>query len=89
MVTTVSRKLIGQLVEIIVEGEAKKVTKYLSPKLVVKATRHGKVDRRSTQVHVLLTLGRPNFTERQFIKKCEKAGERFPVRKHQIKWPKK
>lgn len=88
-VTKVSRKLVAQLVEMIIEGGAKKVTKYLSPKLTVKATFQGKFSKRDRQQTVLLTIGTPNFAERKFIKMCKAAGERFPVKKTQIKWPRR
>ena len=34
-----------------------------------------------------LTCGKPNFAERAFVKKAVKAGEPFPVRKVQLKFP--
>ena len=77
----------GQLAEIIVNGGAKRATKYLSPSLVVKATRIGKIDRRDAQAHFIMTVGRPNFAETQFINVCQTAGEPFPVKKIQVKWP--
>lgn len=89
MVKTVSRKLVAQLAEMIIEGGAKQVTKYLSPKLTVKATRQGKVRTGDSNITLLLTIGRPNYAERKFIKACMKAGEPFPVKRTQIKWPKK
>ena len=81
-----SRKLFGQLAEIILEGKAKKATKFLSPNLVLKATYHGKRYARSRSETVLFTSGKPNYAERDFIRKCKQAGEPFPVRKVQIKW---
>lgn len=62
--------------------------KYLSEKLVVRATRprtNGKVSARGTNIHASLVIGRPNFKQREFIKRCKKAGEPFPVKKVQIK----
>jgi len=39
---------------------------------------------------MVLTIGRPNYAEREFIKLCKKAGEPFPVKKMQLKfYPKK
>jgi hypothetical protein len=84
----VSRKLFGQLAEMILEGGAKKVTKYISPKLTVKATFQGKRDKRDRQVTLLFTVGRPNYCEREFIKRCQRINEPFPVKKVQIQWPK-
>lgn len=69
---------------------AYRATKYLSPKLTVKATRRfarRRIDRRNPNVDIVLCIGRPNYAERQFIELCRKAGEAFPVRKVQLKLP--
>lgn len=60
--------------------------KYLSDKLVVRATRprfEGKVSKGN--LHVSLVIGKPNFAQREFIKMCKKAKEPFPVKKIQVK----
>jgi hypothetical protein len=88
MTHTINRSLCGKLVNMIIELGAKRVTKYISPKLTVKATHQGKHDRRDKSNTVLVTIGRPNYSEREFIKTAQKAGEPFPVKKVQIKWPK-
>lgn len=85
-VTTVSRKLFGQLAEAILEVGAKKATKYLAPNLTVKATFQGKRRKNDRQATILFTVGSPNFTERKFIQKCQQAGEPFPVKKIQLKF---
>lgn len=69
--------------------ELKRATKYLSDKLIVRATRVRKFDRRDGQVEMVLTIGKPNAMERDFIKDCKIAGEPFPVKKIQLKWDKK
>lgn len=86
----IPRNVFGQLAEIILEGGARKATKYISEREVVKATRKmfGKrIDRRDSRTEILFTVGRPNYEEREFIKTCKQAGEPFPVQKIQIKWP--
>lgn len=88
-VLSIPRQVYGQLAEILVNGKARRATKFLSEKLVVKATRklfQGKVDRRSSSVDIVLTVGPPNYAEREFIKRCKTVGEPFPVKKIQIKW---
>lgn len=56
--------------------------KYVSPKWVVRATRsHRHFDRRDASVVMSLSIGRPNYLERAFIKDLVKAGEPFPVKK--------
>ena len=66
----------------------RRATYYISPTLVVKATRHNKIDKRSRHESFVVSFGRPNFLERRFIKQCVKAGQSFPVRKIQLRgWP--
>lgn len=60
-----------------------RATKYYSPAFVVRATR--RVQSRS-KIEVVLTMGRPNYRDRDFIKRCKKAGEPFPIKKIQYKF---
>ena len=79
-----------QLVDALLTTGAYKATKYLTAKEVAKATRtryKGKFHD-SGRLEILFTMGRPNYEEREFIKKCKKAGEPFPVKKIQLKLPK-
>lgn len=68
-----------------------KATKYISPDYVVKATRKRFGAKRNPDnlnegiCEICLTLGRPNYAEREFIKLCKKAKEKFPVKKIQVK----
>ena len=68
---------------------AKKATKYFSANEVIKATYHGKRYARARAHHVVVTVGKPNYAERAFIKKAIRAGEPFPIRKIQIHIPAK
>ena len=66
-----------------------RATKYVSSKLIIRVVRRtfkGKIKRGN--VEMLLTIGKPNYQERQFIKDCKKAGVIFPVKKIQFKYPK-
>ena len=88
----IPREIFSDLAEVLLTVEAWKVTKYFTDKDVATATRRcyqRKIDRRDTRVEILFKVGRPNFEEREFIKKCKKAGEPFPVKKIQIKYPPK
>jgi hypothetical protein len=76
----------GHLADVILKDGAKKATKYLSEKLVVKATRQGKTDKRRGSTTIIFTAGAPNYAERRFIKLAKKAGEPFPIKKIQVKW---
>ena len=83
------QNVLNKLVEAILDDGAKKATKFFNEKYVIKATRQGEIDKRSSRITILLTLGKPNFEEREFIKKCKKAGEPFPVKKIQLKFKEK
>jgi len=67
--------------------ETRQAASYISPKLVVRASRRGVGrPRRGDNTEVVLTIGRPNFVQRSFIKSCQKSGEVFPVKKMQLKF---
>ncbi len=88
----VPKNVYGELGILIVEEGVRKATKYLTGKEVVKATRrlhNKKIDKRDKRIEIIFTIGVPNHEEREFIKKAKKAGEPFPIKKIQIKWPKK
>lgn len=77
-------KIIGKIVETLLDTESKKATFYFSSTFVIKATRKH-LDKRDSITEILLTIGKPNYAERDFIKKCKKAGEPFPVKMIQLK----
>lgn len=80
----------NEVIEAIIGGEGVvKATKYLNPKLVVRATRtlYGKrLPAKNQNIEITLTIGRPNYVEREFVKACLKAGEPFPVKRTIIKF---
>lgn len=84
---------ITSVVEAVLRTDAIRATKYLAPNQVVRATKRTFKFTKGPRenVEVLLTLGRPNYVEREFVKDCKKAGEPFPVKKVQLKFktPKK
>lgn len=82
------RSVFPVLAGILLDGGAKKATKYIGERLVVKATVRSR-ERRGLHTQLLFTVGRPNYAERRFIKACRQSGERFPVKKIQVVWPKK
>jgi hypothetical protein len=64
-----------EVVQEVVIGGAYKVTKYLSDKLTVKATRKmfkGKFLKKS--IDIILTIGPPNYEERETIKRAKSDG---------------
>lgn len=80
---------IQEVVTTLIYNKAVKATKFINEKLIVRAVR--KTFDKKIQpgnIEVILTIGKPNYVERDFIEKCKKAGEPFPVKKIQIKLPK-
>jgi len=83
-------KFITEVIEAVLAGDAHRAKKYVSDKLIVRATRKlygGKPDK--AKVEIMLTIGKPNFKEREFIKMFKKVGEPFPVKKIQLTRPPK
>ena len=79
----------GLVLNAVLKDGVWKATKYVSPTLVIKATRRryqGKLSRCCDGTEtVLVTVGKPNYLEREFIKVYRKAGEPFPVKRIQLK----
>lgn len=78
----------AEVVQTVLDG-AKRAVKYVSSKEVVRAVRRssrsGDKPRKNEKIQILLTIGRPNYLEREFIMLCKKAGEPFPVKNIQVK----
>lgn len=73
----------------------RKATKYIDPKIVVKATRqrgnkpYARADSKRRETF-LVTIGRPNYEEREFIKDCAAADVMIPLGRVQLKaYPKR
>lgn len=79
---------VNEVVAHVLNG-AKRATKYVSPTFTIKATRPHKPDKRAGgSTTISLTVGRPNYAEREFIKQAKKAGEPFPIKRVLLKaWP--
>lgn len=84
--------VLEKLVEALVDNKAARATFYASDKLVINLTRrlfHKKLPNINSNLEAMLVIGRPNYEQREFIKQCKKAGEPFPVKKIQLKFPPK
>lgn len=80
---------IGKVIVSLLATDAVLATKYLSKYQTIRAKRvcyNRRVAKGNKRIHVVVSLGRPNYTEREFIKKCQKAREPFPVKKIQLKY---
>lgn len=83
--TKIERAL-AKVVTAVWANSVRSAVKYLAEDLVVKATAKGKPDGRYRSRSFVVTIGKPNYRERQFVKACRKAGEPFPVRKLQLRF---
>lgn len=80
------RRAVLLAVENVAHEGAKTARVFLSPTYVVKATYFGKRHANGRQKQLMITLGKPNYLERAFIKDAKKAGCKFPIRKPLLKW---
>lgn len=73
----------------------RQVTAYIDEKTVFRLTRRtyrNKAGKRTSNKYItegVISLTRPNYLERKFIKQLKAAGEPFPVKKVQLKFVKK
>lgn len=82
---------IAKAFDSLLKAKAHQAIAYQHPRLIVKVTRRGKPDKGSnhaSHAEFVLTIGRPAFRERVFIKHCIKAGESFPVKRVQLRFVK-
>lgn len=73
----------SELVERILIDGAYKAVKFIDDKLTVKATRkryNGKVVKNEKQIQILLTIGKPNYEEREALKKAKKENIVLTIR---------
>lgn len=85
----VTRKALAQVTEAVLEAHAHSATKYLSSRVVVRATRQlysGRVEKGERRVTLIVSFGVPNYLERKVIANCRKAGLPLP-KAVQIKFP--
>lgn len=79
----------AEVIGVLLSTGSKQAIKYLSPNLVVKATRksyEGRPQRKDARNETLLvTFGKPNYREREFIKMAKKTGEPFPIKRCQLR----
>lgn len=63
----------------------RKATKFIGPNMVIKLTRQRAPRKRQRGETFVLTIGKPNYEERKFLKDCKKVGEPVPVKKVQLR----
>lgn len=81
---------VGETIKTLIATRAIKATKYVTTKLIVRAVRtaYGKKIK-TGNIEITLTIGKPNYIEREFIKSCQKSSEPFPIKKIQLKFQSK
>lgn len=81
-------KVFSDMAEDILVGGAYKVTKFLNDKLTVKATRKRYKGKflRGHAIEIMFTVGKPNYEERETIKRAKKGG--YPLVDYIAKYPK-
>lgn len=96
------KHLIGECVSHLAIPKVYRATLFISEKFIIRASypREAKRDKKGRKtggktvgskkgkLTALITIGTPNSRERDFIKMCKKAGEKFPIKKVQLKFVK-
>jgi len=80
-------RIVGKVVTTLILTGARTATAYVSPTHTVRACQRrirGRVPRHPRRFDVNLTIGTPNYRSRQFIKKAQRAGEPFPIKRVQL-----
>jgi hypothetical protein len=73
-------KVFSELAEIILIGGAYKATRYLNPKLTIKATRKRYKGKflKNAAIDIVFTVGKPNYEEREVLKRAGLSKTEFP-----------
>lgn len=87
---SLERGILRVVSAVVFDPRVKSATAYESPDQTIVATRRGKPDRRERHFELVLTIGRPNYRGRAFVKALLAAGAPFPVREARLCfWPNK
>lgn len=81
-----SIKSVARVVDACLALKTRSAAAFVAPDHVVRATYRHKPRKDSRLIELVVKIGKPNYTEREFIKDCQAAGEKFPVRKLQLRW---
>lgn len=65
-------------------SEVRSATVYVSPTFRVTATRPHRGTKRDRSTTLVVTIGKPNYRQRLFVRLCQKAKVAFPIRKPQL-----
>jgi len=80
-------KIVTDVIGALLDTKAIKATVFISAKQIVRAKRttyKGKIEKGN--IEITLTIGKPNFSERELIAKFKKAREKLPIDKMMLKF---
>lgn len=86
---TIKSSVILSVIENLLRTDAWRTTKFVSDKVIVRATRktfNGKLSKQGN-LELIVSIGKPNYKEREYIKLLKKAKEPFPVKKMLTQFP--
>lgn len=88
---TVPVAAIGITIQNLLRNKAWKATKFISDYLMVRATRQLFRKKLSNigNLEIILTVGKPNYEEREYVALCKKAGEKLLLKRVWLKYPPK
>lgn len=80
-------RVVGRVYAALAHSPAKSATTIVDRDRVITVTRIGtkRTHGRSRSTSVVVTVGKPNYRWRAFLKQCVAAGEPFPVKKVQLR----
>jgi hypothetical protein len=76
----------------LLRAKARSATVYLSDKQTVRVSRrmYGRAGKRrffTKAIDLVVTVGKPNYEARGFVRRAKRAGEPFPVARPQLSFP--
>ena len=78
----IARSWVARVINLVLsDSSVKKASYIISPVLTITGTRRCKTRKNDRTVEMVLTIGKPNFANRQFIKLAKASGEPFPIKK--------
>lgn len=81
--------IIDNMVHTLRSTGAWKATKFIGDKEIVRVTVIGKKLPKRGNHNYWVTIGRPNYEEREYIKSAKKAGELFQFKRLWLRYPPK
>lgn len=84
----IDSKEIAQVTAALMVSDAKSAVKFLDEKTIVRATWHNKPSSKNCRETMIITIGKPNYKEREIAARHHKAGTELPKKPLLLPWPK-